>query len=180
MTNSDMVNEYYDWLLDFIRNELNYTKLLDILFSREFTWLIYLDENRAEDGLELRNRFSALFEYPEDFYKGYLSDNCTVLEMLIALANRCETDIMYDPDKGDQTGYWFWLMINNLNLDIYTDEQFDKNSKKEINKILDIFLNREYKIDGTGNIFVIKNRKISVPTTEIWYQLNYYIDENFE
>ena len=106
---SDM---YYDWLKEFVRtdNSEYYNELLGHLYYRTYIWMLPNDENRAADGLSLRNRF----EYETGIRVGI--GNCSVLEMLIALANRIENEIMGDPVREDNTWYWFWAFIDNLGL----------------------------------------------------------------
>ena len=185
MYSCDMTNEYYSWLLDFVNlsdqfNGQTFSNTMKILMDREFVWSVRNDDNRAFDGLDLRLYFAYDFEYPLDIWCGYLPDYCSVLEMMVALARRCEIEIMRDPDYGDRTPVWFWEMMKNLGLEYYNDDNYDENpekSREEIEKILDIFLGRKYKKDGTGNIFVTKNSGIKMPSTEIWYQLQYDLDE---
>ena len=116
-----------------------------MLYSREFYWSVDHDENRAEDGLNLRERFADEFGYDYDFLDGPGSSECTILEMMVALASRCENEIMYNPDEGDRTWVWFWGMIENLGLTGMDDAHFNP---WYVNRILDIFLNREYEKDG--------------------------------
>lgn len=150
--------------------------------NREFVWSVHNDENRALDGFDLRTIFAYEYEYPLDFWCGYLPDYCSVLEMMIALARRCEVEIMHDPDYGDRTAIWFWEMMKNLELDYYNDSVFDKDpvkSRTEIDKILDIFLGRKYSREGKGNIFYVRNPFGNLTKTEIWYQMQYFLDENY-
>lgn len=187
MYSCDMTNEYYAWLLDFINlsdkfNGKTHERTIGILNNREFVWSVNNDDNRAYDGLDLRLLFAYEYEYPLDFWYGYLPDYCSVLEMMVALARRCEIEIMRDPDYGDRTAVWFWDMMKNLGLDYYNNSVYDENPVKcraEIEKILDIFLGRKYGRDGFGNIFTTKNPKIRMNVTEIWYQLQFYVEENY-
>ena len=99
---------YFDELVDFVDGE-NLRGVLWRLYTTEFYWFddIIMDRNRAMDGLKLRH---------EDKNAGY-SVNCSVLEMLIGMAIRCERDIMHVNGAGDRTIEWFWIMIGNLGLD---------------------------------------------------------------
>jgi hypothetical protein len=98
---------------------------------------------------------------------------CTVLEMMIALALRCEEDTMDDPLMGDRTGQWFWRMIVSLGLGAAVDGRFNP---KPINAIIERFLNREYEPNGKGGLFTIKNCEYDLRTVEIWIQLCWYLD----
>ena len=48
---------------------------------------------------------------------------CSVLEMMIALAIRCEEHIMDDPDVGNRTGQWFWKDVYKRQ-DLYMSSSF--------------------------------------------------------
>lgn len=176
-----MVEEYYIWLHELVgidsEMEFNHEKLFGYLFNTEYTWILPMDSNRKYDGLELRERFAAEYDYPNTFWYGYLPNYCSVLEMMIGLANRCENDILYDPSEGDHTGMIFWEMIDNLGLCKYDDSAFDPDF---VGHIVDTFLARKYTKSGLGNLFHTKKRTIDMRTTEIWYQMNYYINEKYE
>lgn len=147
-----------------------------LLRSIEFTYIIPRDENRAQDGLDLRCRFASMNNYNPDI--AYEIDGpCSVLEMMIALAIRCEETIMDDPKKGDRTVQWFWIMINNLGLSDQTDGRFDKIF---VTEAIQKFLNREYAPDGRGSLFRIRNCRKDLRKVEIWCQLNWYLDTFIE
>jgi hypothetical protein len=99
---------------------------------------------------------------------------CSVLEMMIALAKRWEDNVMYDPDYGDRTAEWFWIMMRNLGFTWLDDMRFDP---VEANYITDRLLDREYDKDGQGGLFRIKNPNIDMRNTEIWYQMNFFFNE---
>lgn len=169
-------NEYFEWLLSFVCTErfskrMSYRKLLIQLHNIEFIYSIPKDANRAEDGIDLRWRFSLLEGYDEA--EEYLDGPCSVLEMMLALAIRCEETIMDDPRMGDRTGQWFWGMITNLGLGSMTDDRYDK---AFVNDVIDRFLNREYEPNGKGGLFTVRHCNHDLRKVEIWYQLNWYLD----
>lgn len=174
------VNEYFDWLYNLVCGQrfargISYRKLLIRLHDTRFRYSIPRDRNRANDGIDLRYRF-ILDNYNKDMYDiiiGYLDGPCSVLEMMIALANRCEENIMDDPNVGDRTSQWFWGMVNNLGLGSMTDNRFDR---QLIDDRLMVFLNREYEPDGKGGLFTIRNCDRDLRTVEIWHQLCWYLD----
>jgi hypothetical protein len=137
-----------------------------------FRYSIANDENRADDGINLRSRFIFDCSYNNSVL-GYLDGPCSVLEMLVALAHRCEEQIMDDPDIGDRTGQWFWMMIKNLGLESMTDDQFDE---EFVNERVSIFLDREYESNGEGGLFVLDNCRYDLRTVEIWYQMCWYLN----
>lgn len=172
-TPAEAISVYFNWLVDKVNASDDYWTMLGYLIKREFTWTIRNDGNRAADGLTLREQFEA--------EKGIdIQGPCTVLEMLVALACRIERDIMFDPEKGDRTGVWFWTMIHNLKLDRYSDSALDTDSPQEIRRILDIFVDREYAMNGSGGLFPLRKPEHNQRRMEIWYQMSAYIIENFD
>lgn len=55
-----------------------------------------------------------------------------MLEMMIALAIRCEETIMDDPRYGNRTKQWFWNMMKSLGLSYMNDDCFDRDKFHEI------------------------------------------------
>jgi hypothetical protein len=152
--------------------QISYRKLLTYLHDTEFIFTISKDENRAQDGIDLRYRFVLLNE-TEDLLK-YLGGPCSVLEMMIALAIRIEEDTMDDPAYGDRTGQWFWGMITTLGIGAMTDDRFDK---EYVSEVITRFLNRDYDPDGKGGLFRLRHCNRDLRDVEIWHQMCWYIDE---
>lgn len=180
MMRNELNNEYFEWMYQLVCNEkyskrLSYRKLLNHLHNMEFVYIIEMDSNRAEDGIDLRYRFGYERKYEASMITAYLDDRpCSVLEMLTALAIRCEEHIMDDPDIGNRTGQWFWNMIVNLGLGSMSDTKFDK---RYLDSVIKRFLNREYKRNGEGGLFTVKHCKHDLRKAEIWYQMCWYLDE---
>lgn len=177
ISKNDSIEEYFQWMCDLVYHDkyfkLNsYVKLLRYLFSRDFYYILEMDDNRFVDGINLRYKFcrSINFRIPEDF----LDDKpCSVLEMMIALSFRCETQIECNPDLGDRTWRWFWEMIYSLGLDVFDDNHFDI---LEVKNITDIFLDRNYKPNGKGGLFTVPNCNKDLRNIEIWYQMMHYLN----
>lgn len=173
-------DEYFEWLFDMVcagrySGRISYRKLLTRLHSTKFKCKLARDRNRADDGTNLRRRF-ALEHERKYFYEDVmdtLNDPCSVLEMMIALAIRCEETIMDDPRIGDRTGQWFWGMVRNLGLGSMIDTRFDR---QFVDDTISRFLDREYEPDGRGGLFTIKNCEYDLRTVEIWHQLCWYLD----
>ena len=168
---------YFDELVDFVDGE-NLRGVLWRLYTTEFYWFddIIMDRNRAMDGLKLRH---------EDKNVGY-SVNCSVLEMLIGMAIRCESDIMHVNGAGDRTIEWFWIMIGNLGLDNpdlesdLHDEIAQKSAEDHIEFVLDQFLNRKYDYYGkNGGLFELKYPRGDLRKADLWQQLNWWLVENY-
>lgn len=174
----DYSKEYFEWLINKVFNPeqthlLNrYTKLLSYLFNVDFYSAIENDENREEDGLALRNYFMDLHPgiYPDAL--SALSNRSSVLEMMIALADRCETHIMSNPQYGDRTYVWFWSMIENLDLLKCDNENFNKDYA---DFIIFRFLNREYEPNGKGGLFTTNDESVDMRNIEIWCQLHMFL-----
>ena len=169
--------EYFDWLYELVckqrySNRISYKKLLTHLHNTVFRYSILKDQNRAEDGICLRYRFTDEYYSIKDAEK-YLKGPCSVLEMMVALAVRCEENIMDDPNIGDRTGQWFWEMIGNLGLGSMNDTRFDI---IYVDEVISKFLDRKYSRDGRGGLFTIKNCHCDLRKVEIWYQLCWYLD----
>jgi hypothetical protein len=177
MTFEDRVNDaYFEWLCGLIdinrfSKQVSYRKLLMHLHNIEFTWIIDRDDNRADDGIQLRRRYALMMH--DIGVQRYLHGPCSVFEMIVALALRCEECIMDDAQMGNRTGQWFWGMIHNLGLSPMTDSQFDRDF---VDDVVARFLNREYKPNGEGGLFTVKHCDHDLRTVEIWCQLSWYLD----
>ena len=177
MTYRDEINiEYFTWLTGIVYKhsrpkEISYEKLLKHLHKLNFKYLFERDGNRAEDGISLRYRFSCERPDLEDV-ELYLDGPCSMLEMMVALAMRCE-EIMDDPRIGDRTSQWFWNMIVSLGLGYMSDTRFDG---EIVNDIVIRFINREYEPNGAGGLFTIRNCDRDVREVEIWTQACWYMD----
>lgn len=173
-----IVNEYFEWMSEFVCDEkhiknVSYRKLLMYLHLTKFRYPASIpnDGNRAADGEGLRYRFAYERGYKD--ISTHLTGPCSVLEMMVALAIRCEEQIMGDPDAGDRTAQWFWDMIKNLDLYSMTDKAFNKTSAS---RILNRFLDREYYCDGSGGLFTVPNCPYDLRAVEIWYQMCWYLN----
>lgn len=169
-----MLEDYYQWLVGLLNDEYltgSYQKLLRRMFDTEFTWDVEYDSNRASDGLLLRS------EYSRQTHRVLSSDRgCNVLEMFIALCQRCENDLMYDPDLGDRTTYWFRMVINNLGLDTYDDYNY---FEEHVDYILGKFMSRDYESDGFGCAFLCASFSPEFKRMDLWKQLNVYLNNIF-
>lgn len=179
MTQDALIDEYFEWMYRTVcpnryTRRRSYRKLLMRLFDIEFTYIIGMDSNRAGDGIDLRYRFGREFGCSDPEIATYLDDrSCSVLEMMVALAIRCEEHILGDVDIGDRTGEWFWIMIDSLGLRDMNDRNFNR---KYVDEVIDIFLNREYGRDGNGGLFFIEDCPRDLRHMEIYYQMCWYIN----
>lgn len=176
-----ITDEYLEWLYDLVCNDeysnrSTYRTLIRYLAEEPFRYTIPMDGNRAEDGINLRYRFGREVGYHDATIAKYLDIfQCSVLEMMIALALRIEDQIMDDPDLGNRAGQWFWEMIVNLGLGHCNDAHFNKDIFYEA---MDRLMDRTYKRNGEGGLFKIHDdRTKDMRSTEIWYQMCWYLDE---
>jgi hypothetical protein len=163
-------DRYFEWLVNKIDHNgsaTDYYYLLDYLYNKQFIWSIPLDENREVDGEKLREDYGW-----DGHFKG-----CNCLEMMIALAERCEHTIMGDPSGLDQSYKWFWYMIDNLGLNRFDDVHFKYDSVEDI---VEDWLNHRYKSNGEGGLFPLKNPRKDQRTVEIWFQMCSWINENYD
>ena len=176
MTESDRIqNEYFEWMYELVFGDnhsesISYRKLLMHLHNTAFVYSIPMDANRAENGEHLRHKFALRYGIDENYLD---IGECSILEMMIALAIRCEEEIMYDPNIGDRTAQWFWGMVVNLGLGEYTDEYYNR---REVDYILERFLNHEYEPDGRGGLFRVRGCESDLRNVEIWYQMLWYLN----
>lgn len=162
------MERYYNWLLSFIDeyHQKHYTNLLRKLFMTEFEWIIPDDENRAVDGVSMRQEFTA-----QTGIVMILPDTCSVLEMLIALARRIN-DITYEVERGPFTYYWFWTMIRNLGIAEMDDIHYDEGM---VTIVLHDWMNRLYSPNGRGSLFYIPGCESDVRSVDIWCASNWYL-----
>lgn len=179
MTKTRMTELYFEWLCEKIganrdNDLMSYNELLLYLFKEPFIYTMGHDSNRYEDGIYLRYQFAYDKNFDQRMVASYLDQSdCSMLEMMVALSIRCE-DTMSDPEEyGDRTGEWFWNMIESLGLIEYDDENFDS---EEVEMIVDIFNNREYRYDGEGGLFTIYSPPEDLRKVEIWTQMCWYLN----
>ena len=182
MTSKQINSLYFKWLCELVCEDSLIIRLKDFksllckLHQIEFTYsaMFPMDDNRNEDGIDLRYRFSCEKGYDYRMVAFFIDCKpCSVLEMLVALALRCEEQIMSDALYGNRTGLWFWKMIDNLGLDKMDEKHYDESLVEET---IDVFLNREYDRNGHGgNIFIVEDERYNLKAMEIWYQMNVYL-----
>lgn len=177
LLNNRVKDDYFNWLYDRVckgraHNDVSYIKLFTLLHDIEFTFSIRHDNNRARDGINLRYRYA--MEIDDDRVLDILDKPCSVLEMMVALAIRCEEDIMVDTRYGDRTGQWFWGMINSLGIGNMIDVKFNE---ELVSEIIFRFLDRDYCPDGRGGLFYIPGCEDDLRDVEIWTQLCWYLNK---
>lgn len=178
MMKNELNKEYFEWICQLVCDEehskTSHLRLLRYLYEVDFFAIIKMDENRAEDGVDLRQRFGYENHYEYSIIEEFLDKrNCSILEMIAALSMRCEENIMDNPDIGNRMSQWFWDMISNLGLRMMDDLRFDR---FYVDDVISRFLNRKYKRNGEGGLFTVKQCPKDLRRTEIWYQMCLYLD----
>lgn len=176
MTRTDVKNLYFDWLYNTVIDESHvFRELLMILNSIDFCYTIPMDANRYEDGIELRYRFGRECGFDDRIIATSIDDHpCSVLEMMVALAVKCEDRFMWGSEDDDQTGRWFFKMLENLGLSYQTDGHLDEDFVRDR---IDFMLNRSYDRFGHGGLFTISTNAKDMRSLDIWYQMCAYLQE---
>lgn len=177
ISNENLDSRYLSWLQTLIgpsvhnRNPArSYSLLAEQLFMRSFEWSVPNDDNRIEDGRDLREEFLAESGARRD--RRFLGADCSMLELLIALARRAE----FESSKDSYT--WFWQMIDNIGLRICTDDVYSDEIHDVVDDMLDQVINRTYEASGRGGLFPLNRPDKDQREVELWYQLQAYLLEN--
>lgn len=179
MSRLSISEEYFEWMYDMVcegrySGTNAYRKLLRYLHNAEYVYTLRGDADRERDGISLRHRFALRHEENDYWYiMESLSGPCSMLEMILALAIRCEESIMSDPRIGDRTGQWFWKMITNLGLGGMTDSNYDE---IHVDWSICRFLSHEYEPDGEGGLFRVRRPDGDFRRMTIWKQMCCFLD----
>jgi hypothetical protein len=146
-------------------------KLFRYLYTTEFVWFVPNDDNRVEDGRELRDEFLQGRELDLD-EREWMKLGCSVLEMLVALSRRLAFE------GGGEPAGWFWILLHNLMLDFHDDERFDLIQPEILDNIVFNLIWRRYRSDGSGGLFPLKDARQDQRKVEIWYQMQAWLLEN--
>jgi hypothetical protein len=147
----------------------SYWNLLRQLYTKEFVWIIPNDDNRAEDGRELRHEFIAN-QGLTDVDPNWMRLGCSMLELLIGLSRRLSFE-----DDGEPRA-WFWRLLENIDLERYNDHT--EIPEEEVDEVLNRVIWRTYKRNGHGGLFPLQRATEDQREVELWYQLCAYLIEN--
>ena len=175
---------YFLWLCSLVNADLScYSELLYALHEMDFVWVIELDSDRADDGLELRRKY-----YEQDHNEDWImfwERPCTVFEALIGIARRMNY-ILEDEDSGDMTFMYFWEFIRNLDLKKYSNKRLDGRPKElvendlyDIQAICNNWMTRNFEPDGRGSIFPLPYASEDQAHISLTYQMNNYVIVKF-
>lgn len=164
---------YLNWLYGQIadpderRPSRKFWRLARHLYTKEFVWFVPNDDNRADDGLYIREEFIEELGL-SDVDPDWMKLGCSMLELLIALSRRLS--FQGDGDPRD----WFWHLIDNLGL------RFDDRRRLPfdvVEETLDRVIWRTYRRNGEGGLFPLRHPDRDQRDVEIWRQLNSYLLE---
>lgn len=178
MNVEELWDDYLQYLIwrGGLQRMTKYGRLFEILHNIKFTWLIERDDNREDDGVELRDYYDIpRSEYSVEESEEFMDHWCSVLEMLIGLSIRVDDEIIGDPAEEHPEDF-FMEMIKNLGLDIYKGDRYREN---DVIKIVKKWMDRKFDRNGNGSPFPVKKDHRDQRKLEIWDQMNSYINENY-
>jgi hypothetical protein len=166
-------DEYFTWLCHFVGCR-RHQALLRHLHEIEFRYYMPMDGNRFEDGVNLRYRFADEKGHHYRYITAWLDNrNCTVLEMMVALAIRIEDTIMSDPEFGDRTSRWFVEMLKSMDIYKLDDEHYNR---AMVDIAVQNMLDHNYSRNGEGGLFHLPHTRKDLRKVEIWCQAMWYLD----
>lgn len=178
---------YLGWLESFtiddqlLTSNRSYSKLLRTLWDIPFHGAIGNDNDRGEEGLELRVRYNDILS--DKAGEGYfvtpdvrdIFGECRVLEMLIALSMHMY-DLMQDMGIYNSVSRWFWEIMRNVGFVKYDDRLYTPRIrnivKKTVYDIMDLNAEGLGKSGGWFNSYDWRD-------IEIWYQMHEYLKGYF-
>lgn len=169
-------DRYFEWLYSHIGpveyNNPRHTfwSLARQLYVTKFRWFVHNDENRAADGIQLREEFMDRWGH-EGVEPNWLDLECSVFEMLIALSERLAFE------SYGEVSDWFWKLMENLGLTAYNDLTYNAVHSDEIAEAVNRVLDRTYGRDGTGGLFPLREGRRDQRRIELWYQKEAYLLE---
>lgn len=176
-----MTEAYFEWLvvktgMDRFTKNLAKTHwvLLEILFKTQFVVWHVMDDNQIGYAQYMRETFA--YETQRDVPQSWIDGEISLLEVLVVLSERL-SDLISNPVE------WFWTMLQNANLEAFTDEILNDPAgqpREEVKKLLDELM------DGRRSFFPITDTDISKfpelhgeglnrRALDMWSQANYWI-----
>lgn len=165
---------YFEWLYAQVGDPeikvptRTYWRLLKLLFDKEFVWLVANDDNRIEDGKDLRYEFVDEANL-KDVDPGWVKLGVSMLELLISLSRALAFEAEGEPRD------WFWHLMDNLGLREFNDTH--DFADQEVEDILDRLIWRNYSYSGEGGLFPLRRAERDQRDVELWYQLCAYVLE---
>lgn len=162
---------YFHWLIPQIdsreRRRATHNDVLMLLHTKEFVWTVPNDDNRVQDGRDLRPEFLREHRAPSIIV---LDEPVTVLEVLIALSRRLAFA------AGGAAEGWAWQLMINLDLARMNDP-LTRRKVDRTDEILEALIWRTYNPDGSGGFFPLSWPEEDQTKVELWYQMSAYVNE---
>lgn len=178
--------DYLCWLMNQCQLEAagpyGYLSLCEILLDTYFLSLIEFDENRAEEGRELREEW-AESQGGDISETEMLPYTCNMLELILVMARRMAYEMM-DSQYEAGVGKWVMEILENAGLATFRNDYFETDPEyhgNRIKAILKDIIYRRYLHTGDGGFFPAKfyttkdYRKMELLT-----QMNNYLAENYD
>lgn len=173
----ELWDDYFQYLIWLCRLEKEdaYAHLFEVLHHIDFTWILDRDDNRDEDGLDLRDDYTPPDDFDTETIESFYEQKTSVFEMLVALSIRVDNEYIGDPIE-EHPEIFFMEMIKNLGLDCFKGKRY---RDQDVIKIIKIWLDRKFKKNGVGSPFPVRKDSRDQRKLEIWDQMNSYISENY-
>jgi hypothetical protein len=164
---SHLESDYFLWLVSQIHcpRDRTYIELFERMHALDFVWTIPNDDNRVQDGLDLRTEFLG-----DSHEKMGGSELISILELLIALSRRIAFV------AGGESHNWAWKLVKNLHLGKMSDPLTDDKLNR-VEEILERLIWRNYAPNGEGGFFPLDHPREDQTKVELWYQMNAYVNE---
>jgi hypothetical protein len=163
---------YFQWLTGLVSkkepDQANW--IYEKLDNTVFYWTIRYDENRAADGIFLREVFS------NNHLLLKTNKSATLLEVIIGICKRMQS-ILSDETE-EELSIYFWDLMKNLGL-IDTLKKGKRKFIIESTIIITTFLSRNYNSNGEGGLFPLNSASDDQRDVELWYQMMGYLEENY-
>ena len=178
MADNGLDERYLSWLCSQVANVKtrarvrSHRKLFEQMHETIFVAIVPFDENRVADAHDLRYEFLDQAEDEQGDLE-WMRSPCSMLELFVILSRQ----LAFEMD--DPVTLWFWHLIETLDLEQFNDRKYDDYAQEAIARTLDRVIWRQYKPDGHGGLFPLRNPKLDQRRLELWYQLNAYLLEQF-
>jgi hypothetical protein len=146
----------------------SYWRLARQLYTKEFVWFVPNDDNRVEDGRDLRAEFLEAAELEAD--ANWMDLGCSFLEMMVGLSRRLSFEA-----EGEARD-WFWHLMDNLQLRECNDRAAWLD--EDVDEILSRVIYRNYQSNGVGGLFPLQTAHEDQTQIELWYQMAAYLLEH--
>ena len=176
---------YTGWLMDQCQLESygaeGYVDMCTVLQRMYFVSLIEFDENRVEEGKELREEWAET-QGGDIHDLGMIPYTCTALEMILVMARRMCFE-MSDSQYEAGVGKWVMELLENAGLATYRNDIYETDPDyccRKIKAIMNDIIYRRYLPDGQGSFFPMNESHGDARQMELLVQMNNYLAENYD